>query len=311
MVSKERGIVRGRRLRVTRVDACGRPIYGEESQAVSKSFASIEYTANTVDTDGIDVRDADGEPSIREDASSKFASYGITAVFNKVDPEFFEIVTKQRVYRDETGLAIGFAVNSKVDTELEAFALELWAGAPAGDVCAPGTTGEYGYFLVPFAKGGRLGDHTIENGAVTFTITGITTRAGNEWGVGPYNVMMNGGAPGPLVTPLDEADHKLLIWVSVPPPDIYYGWRPLLDPSAAALTALVATEGAGPSEASFAFTGGTAGTPVWIDFGDGTWDYLASGAAATTHVYAANGTYTARAQSNGKWVSTQVVIPFP
>lgn len=309
-LSKNRGTVRGHRARLTRVDACGEPIFGDDSQAVTKSFASVAYTVNTVDTDGIDLRDADGKPSIREDAQSDFASFGIEAVFNKVDPEFFEIATKQRVIRDEAGVAIGFAINSKTDTKIEGFALEVWAGAPEGD-CDPDSTEEYGYFLAPFVKGARLGDYTIENGAVTFSITGGTTRDGTGWGSGPYNVQRVAGVPAPLREPLDRDDHKLMIWVTVPPPDVFVGARPVLDRTKAALTALTMVEGASPSEAVFSFTGGAVGVPVWIDFGDGTWDYLDSGNVTASHTYASNGTFVARASSNGAWVTRSVEIPFP
>src|SRR5690242_15616892 len=126
MTTKERGVVRGRRVRVTRVDSCGRVIYGENSQAVSKSLAEISYTANTLDTDAIDQRDFDGEPSIYEAARTRWVSYNIEATFNKVDPEFFSLVTKQRVYLDEDGNAIGFAINSDVDVYIEGIGLELW-----------------------------------------------------------------------------------------------------------------------------------------------------------------------------------------
>jgi hypothetical protein len=311
MVTKNRGVVKGRRLRVTRVDNCGRVIYGENSQAVTKSFSSIAYSNNTLDSDGIDLRDADGEPSIYEPTRSRFASFNIEATMTRVDPEFFSLVTKQRVYLDADGNAIGFAINSDVDVYIEGIAMELWVGAPEGN-CDPGQTGvEYGYFIAPFIKGARLGDYTVENGAVTFTLTGGTTQAGNEWGVGPYNVMRNsGGDPSPLLEPLEEADHKLMIWTDVPPPDSYVGWRPVMDPASVEITAIVDVEGVSPTEAVFTLTGATA-VPAWMEFGDGTWDWVEDATTGFTHTYAANGTYTVRATTNGEWITDTVVIPYP
>src|SRR5690606_16656672 len=192
----------------------------------------------------------------------------------------------------------------------QGFALEVWAGSPAADACEnPNAEGEFGYFLAPYLRGGILSDYTIENGAVNFTITGAVTRNGNRWGSGPYNVMLNGGVPSPLIEPLEPNDHKLLIWVGVAPPEPFYGTRPVLDPEATAITGVTATVGSSPSEADFTFTGATAGAPVWIDFGDGEWDYIADGTTGASHTYAENGTYTVRASSNGSWVTTQVTIP--
>jgi hypothetical protein len=40
--------------------------------------------------------------------------------------------------------------------------------------------------VLPFIKGGVLSDFTIENAAVTFGVTGGTTRDGNAWADSPY-----------------------------------------------------------------------------------------------------------------------------
>lgn len=313
MVAKERGVVRGRVVRATRLDNCGNVIYSEASQVVSKSWASVAYTVNTIDTDGIDQRNADGTPGIYEDGTSKFGSFGIEAVFNRVDPEFFELVTKQRLYRDAQGEVVGFAINKDTDTTIEGFALELWAGTPAGE-CGSGVEEEFGYFLAPYIKGARLGDYTIENGAVTFTITGGTTRSGNAWGTGPYEVIKAAGIAAKLPTALLTGDHKLMIWVTVPPPTIFYGARPLLNPAnTPAMTALVAVKGGTVQTAAFTFTGATNVNPVYIDYGDGTWSYIPIGGTITgiTHVYTGTGSRTARAQNNGVWRTATFVLPFP
>lgn len=310
MATKARGAVKGRRVRITRLDSCGRPVYGDDSQAVSKGFISVAWTANTVSTDEVNQPNAGGERCIYEAAETEFVGYSMVATFCEVDPELFALATGQSVYFNEDGEAIGFSINSKVSLKDRGIAVEVWAGTPADGSCTTDEGQTFGYFLAPFLKGGMLGDYTIENGVVTFTITGATTRDGNQWGDGPYNVMSNGGAPGPLIKPLDANDHKLLIWVSVPPPELYTGTRPLLDSAMAAVTAVTAVEGSSPAEADITFTGATAGVPVWVDFGDGEWDYIASGVTGASHTYAGTGPYKIRASSNGTWVETTVTIPF-
>lgn len=312
MVSTGRKAMRGRLARVTRVDACGRVVYGEDSQAVSKGWVSAAWTANTTETAEITLDGADGEPIIQERAKQRFAGFTLSMTFGEVDPEFFSLVTGQRVYLDGDGNAIGFAINTDVDLGDRGFALEIWAGAPtnADDCANEGAEGSYGYFVAPFLKGGILGDYTIENGAVTFTIQGAQTQDGNAWGVGPYDVMINGGVPSPLITPLEANDHKLLIWVTKAPPAPFYGTRPVLDRSSTAITAVVPVEGGSPTEADFTFTGAST-APVHVEFGDGTWDYVAPGTTGASHTYETNGIFTVRASSNGTWVETTVDIPFP
>lgn len=311
MASKGYQAIRGRRIRVTRVDACGRPVYGEDSQAVSKGFITVNYTANTIESDEINQTNAAGETCIYEPSEPSLTGYGVEITFCEVDPELFSLITGQEVYLDANGDAIGISVGTDISLADSAFALELWAGSPVGDACLDvNAQGTYGYFLMPFLKGGIIGDLAVENGAVTFTITGANTRDGNAWGVGPHNVMMSGANPAPLITPLSSKKHLLLIWVTLAPPELFYGTRPVLDRADTAISAVVAVEGGSPTEADFTFTGATASAPVWIEFGDGTWDYVENGTLGASHTYAENGTYTVRASSNGTWVTTSVTIPF-
>lgn len=302
--------VRGSAARVTRLDACGDPLYGADGQAVTKNFVTVSRTGVTLDSDEINLQDADGESSVYESARSRYAGTNVEATFSRVDPEFFEIVTKQRVIRDAFGRAIGFAINKDVDIFLEAFALEVWSGTIAG-VCTPSGVPLRGYFLHPFLMGARLGDYAIENGAVTFTITGATSYSGTQWGVGPHKVVLDeNGDPSQLLEPLLSGDHEVVLWTPVPPPTPFIGARPLLDPGATVITAIVASEGASPSEAEITLTGATA-TPAWIEWGDGTWSYIEDATDGADHVYQSNGTFVIRASTNDTWVQTSVVIPFP
>lgn len=302
-------LVKGRRIRLTRLDGCGRPVFGESSTAVSKGFISVAFTANTIDTDEINVTNAAGERCVYEPAETSLSGYSLEITFCEVDPDLFALATGQPVVLEGDN-TIGFDIDTQLNLSGQGFALELWAGAANTDACATeGAQGSYGYLLVPFLKGGIVGDFTVENGAVTFTLTGATTRDGNAWGVGPYSdiTLDGGGDPGPMLTPVNATTALRTILTNVAPPEALCGTRPLLDPSVEPLTGLsvvVATR-----LATFTPDPDDIAAPVWYDFGDGTWDYLAPGAlGATTHTYPAAGTYVARASSNGTWVSTNVVI---
>jgi hypothetical protein len=303
-------LVKGRRIRVTALDSCGRPIYGDCSQVVSKGFISVAFTANTTESDEINVTNAAGEVCVYEAAVTSLVGYGIEIQFCNVDPELFALITGQPVVTGADGeTVLGFDIDTKIGMENSNFALELWAGSPTGDACAPGTaaTGSYGYLLLPYLTGGILGDFTVENGAVTFTITGANTKEGNSWGVGPYNVMLgpDGETAGPMATPVTSTTALRTMLVDVAPPAEACGCRPLLDPSAEGIDSITADVTNSP-EVSFTTTPvSTSG--VWYDFGDGTWDYVEAPGEAT-HTYSAPGTYTVRASSNGTWVEAPVTI---
>lgn len=410
-VTKCLSYVKGRRIRITKLDSCGRPVYGDTTSVVSKGFISVAFTANTTDTDEINVTNAAGEVCVYEASVTSLTGYGLEIQFCNVDPELFSLVTGQPVVIGSDGsTVIGFDVDTAVGPVNSNFALELWAGSPSSDACAnPNAQGSYGYVLLPYLAGGILGDFTVENGAVTFTLTGANTRDGNAWGTGPYGVMLGTGTnevqtvtitgaptggsftltysgqttaslpwnatasavqlalenlaaigvgdatvtggPGPatpfVVTfknalagrdvpamtatgaftggttpavavtttvpgvnapvsvmsrPVSTTTALRTMLVDVAPPDPACGARPVLDPSATAITSVAGT----PTGLSVAFTvTPTATSPVWYDFGDGTWDYV-SAPGTTTHVYPRAGTWTVKASTNGKWVTNTV-----
>jgi hypothetical protein len=300
-------LVKGRRIRVTALDSCGRPIYGDCSQVTSKGFISVAFTANTTDSDEISVTNAAGDICVYEAAVTSLVGYAVEISFCEVDPELFALVTGQPVVLAADGeTVVGFDVDTKIGLENSNFALELWAGSPTGDACATqGAEGAYGYLLLPFLKGGILGDFTIENGAVTFVLTGANTSEGNSWGTGPYNVMLNsGGTPGPMTSPVSTSTALRTMIVDVAPPEAACGCRPVLDPSATAITSIA---GVVTDETVALTTTPAATSAVQWDFGDGTWDYVAA-PGATSHTYDNPGTYTVKASTNGTWVSTTVTI---
>jgi hypothetical protein len=301
-------LVKGRRIRVTRLDGCGRPVYGDDSQVVSKGFISVAFTANTSDSSEISVTNAAGEICVFEAAVTSLTGYAVEISFCEVDPELFALVTGQPVVLGADGnTVVGFDVDTQISLENSNFALELWAGSPTGDACTTvGATGAYGYLLLPFLQGGILGDFTVENGAVTFVLTGANTKEGNTWGVGPYDdIMLDGSAaPGPMVTPVSSSVALRTMIVDLAPPQDACGARPLLDPSITPITAVAGVVTG--LDVAFTTTPPSAG-PVHYEFGDGTWDYV-DAPGATSHAYAAAGTYTVKASNNGEWVEHTVTV---
>ena len=91
MTTKCASFVRGRVLRATRLDGCGRPVLGDDSVVVSKGWTSVAYTANTDDGEEINVTNAAGETCVREPAKPKFLGYTVEITFCNVDPDVFAL----------------------------------------------------------------------------------------------------------------------------------------------------------------------------------------------------------------------------
>jgi len=236
-------LIRGRRMRVTRLDGCGQPIYGaESSQAVTDGFVSIAFTAQTTEAEEIIITNANGQTCARDAGSPEFNGYQLEITFCGVQPCIFEMITGQPPVTDYQGDTVGFKMNTAIDQSSSAFALEVWAGVP-GVECTTGGGGSYGYILVPFVSSGVVGDFTIENGAVNFVVNGASTKDGNGWGAGPYDVVPDlAGAPAQLPIPLDKDDHLYVVWTPVNPPEVTDGCVPVVAPDPIPLTGVTAGE---------------------------------------------------------------------
>lgn len=289
MGTKSASYIRGKSMRATKLDSCGNPVIGAESVVVTKGYVQIAFTANTDEGSAIEIKNADDERCIYQPAEPKFVSYGVEVQFCNVDPDVFSMLTGQRTVIDHRGDVVGFTVDSSIKVSTVNFALECWAGTPSGDSCGGGaTTEQYGYFGLPFMQGGTVGDFTLQNGEVTFTVTGAVTKDGNRFGKGLHKIVLNATDQASLlVDGLVATDHLIMLLTGMAPPVPHIGARPYLDPVGAAVTSATATA----TLKSVVFAPTPSGVdPFWIDYGDGVWSYSADG-ASKTHVYAVAGTY--------------------
>lgn len=266
MASSRFTLVRGRALRVTKLDGCGRVDLGPDSSIATDGFISVGLTANTEEGETISQTNAAGKICILDEPSPEFTGYSIEVNFCGVDPQLLSLMTGQPVVLNAAGTAVvGFRMNSGINLAEKGFALEMWSSVPVAACDASGGA-SFGYFLVPFIQGGVLGDFTVENGAINFTLTGASSKEGSEWGVGPYDVVRDeGGAAGPLNEPIDTKDHLHLEVTTVPPPTLDTGATALGVPATGATAGIPATltpaNSYAPADLADAQTGFTA-TPA-------------------------------------------------
>ena len=284
--AKTMSFLRGKRIRATLLNAAGAPLVGPSSVVVSKGFITIGMSTNTEDGEAISQTNANGESCILENAFSTFTGIAVEVEFCGVDFALFEMITGQTAVLDDNNVVVGITESTDVDLSKVNWALEMWLGVQTTDAPVTGSQGQFGYVLLPRLGGGVISDISVENGAITFTLSGMATKNGSAWGVGPYKVDLTAGVPSTLRRAIKANDHRRIQMVEVAPPVVYSGALPLLDPAQPAVTSLTTT----PTGKSVLIAPTPAGTdPMWYDFGDGTWDYAATG--TFTHVYANAGTY--------------------
>lgn len=214
--------VLGKRIRVTELSDAG-SVVPEAKYIATEGFITANLTSEVESGTEILVKNASGALCVNEKRPDSFKRFNVEIEFCGVNPALLTMMTNAEPYTDSAGDLAGFTVPE--GEILKQFSFELWSGL-SGHI-GGGTSAASGYFLLPFVAAGVLGDITINGeNAITFSMTGAYTKGGNDWGVGPYNVVMKGSgpdntapfAPAKLPTAIDEFDHLLLIDTAVPPP---------------------------------------------------------------------------------------------
>lgn len=222
--------VRGKRIRITQLDNCGRvPAAGtEDAFIVTDGFVSVQLSSTTEEGPEITQRGITGAIVINEKLSDSFKRFTMELTFTGVNPALLPMVSNAKARQNADGDNTGFTIGE--GTIEKWFAFELWTGL-AGTACQEGEEDASGYMLLPFVQAGTLGDVTVDGeNAVNFAMTGAYTRGGHAWGAGPYQVEYGAAdEPSVLVEPLDPFDHFYFGFTGLTPPPMADDPQPMVD----------------------------------------------------------------------------------
>jgi hypothetical protein len=296
--------VGARVIRLTRLNACGAPLYGPESVATTRGVVTATFEPEVEEGESLDTKNLNGETCVSATTPSTMTGINVSLEFCQVDPCVFSIMNPNwKVVRnsrnDYDGDVVGFRISSNISDEF-GFALEMWPktlGA-TGNACDtdedPDPSDPYnihGYFLLPFVTAQAPDEWEITGDEVaTFTLKG-RTKGGSAWDVGPYVVTRDeSGSQSPLLRPIEDGsgkakfkhpvtaqimkdpDHFHAEIVSVTPPEPNCGCQPLLKPDICVEqegnTTRVKLMNADEIAPVDPITGER--PPVWVSWGDGS-----------------------------------------
>lgn len=202
-------------VRVTKVDSCGKPIPGENA-FVTECIASLAMNVNIDTQDDIIYRAANGSVCGVKRGCPALLGYDLELNFFQVSPELTDVLTNQPIVLDSAGVPVG---NDSCGIACQAgFALEFWTELIGDGSCTPGGTPRFLYGILPWITNAYMNDLEIGSEQVTFQLVG-STRAGGQWGVGPYNVVAGvGNVPSPMLTPLGSTCHRRMQITTIAPP---------------------------------------------------------------------------------------------
>lgn len=309
--------LRGNVMRVTRLNSCGQPIYGDCNQVVSDGFVTVTLSAEVQEGEEVTVTKANGQTCVSDKACDQLRWYTVETEFCQVDPDLIQIMnpTWEKIL-DYQGDTIGYDAKGNLSCDT-GFGLEIWMDTyGATDACSgEGSQGAFGYLLLPWVVGGAPGDLEIGNDAISFTFSG-RTKLGSRWGKGPYPVMLGENAiPGPLLTPVTSDTQYRLFVTTIRPPEAECGCQPVdrPTPEPAELT-ITGIAGETPRMTVRLRADNHGFGPVVIDWGDGEPTTTAADGSYVTHTYAADGDYTitvADQQTPAITVTKDISIPLP
>lgn len=200
------GVVRGKRIRVTRLDSCGAfPVPTTANSLVTSSgFVSVQFSPDYEAGEEIIQKNADGALCVNDRTCDVFKRTNVTISFCNVDPDIMSLVTGNSVEVDGSGNDVGFRINEAIGCNQ--FALELWTGIDGQAACPPtnavqslteGGTGLTSFTLTVTVPG-YAGATT---GSIAAAATAAQVQAALEAldGIDPGDVIVTGPTSGPYI----------------------------------------------------------------------------------------------------------------
>jgi hypothetical protein len=297
---------------VTRLDECGAVVESACVSATSEGFVDITLTKVNQDRQDALQLTANGDICVDKPKAPILRWYEVNLQFCLVDPELLNIMTADPLVLNDAvdPLAVGW--DTEVGSaELSFFALEFWVGTE-DEGCDDGEV-VYGYGLLPFMRQGMLSDLTFGNAVATFTVNAIT-KGNSQWGVGPYNVLINesgvnAGFPGPLLTAIGPKVHKRFFWTRLAPPEGVCGCQEL-----PVVLSVLPTSGPAATLRTMTFPLDDEGVPLLpavISWDDASPAEVVTSGTTATHTYVAgtyNPTFTPTSESSPTYTSPTVTV---
>lgn len=228
-------VVKGVRLRATKINRCGLPIPGPRNRIITDGFVSVSLNPVMKDREELEQTNAEGKVCVQDTTPAIRKHHSAELVLCNVNTGLITLLNGWPTVLGYDNSAIGFQDKAEVDGDY-GVALEIWTGGRSDADCpaqtvdsifsAPTSGKNYGYLLFG-ATEFTLGNIEVNAGIANFTMTGITVPI-PQWGRGPYNVAAtdSSGTPGRLLTTVGDTAHFTLFRTPVAPPAATTGGEP-------------------------------------------------------------------------------------
>jgi len=238
-------LLKGVKLRATRINSCGLPIAGPANRIVTSGFVTVTLAQERRDANNIEQLNAEGKVCVADRTAPQRKWYNITLELCQVNTGLITMFSGWEQVLNWADDPVGLRDKVDVDTEF-GVAIEVWTAGRGEDDCptpvtdsilsgSGGSGRQYGYLLFGGIEWYPSSDIAVTADVTTVTLSGITIPM-TQWGRGPYNVVAtnSSGTPGRLLTPFSKEPHMHLERTPVAPPED----TPGSDPAALAVASI-------------------------------------------------------------------------
>lgn len=187
--------IKGRIVRIMKVDTCGNPITGASSAIVtSDAFVSVHPTPQYEDGVEFFKRKADGTVCVNQKDAGVLKRIQAESNWCAIDPDLRVIMSGARLITTGSATGTGFFVTE--GQIANRFSVEVWQNVAGRAACNAAGQQQYVYWAYPNVGNAQLQDWTSENDALEWHETWETQPAGPLWGtlptVNPPNSYLSG-----------------------------------------------------------------------------------------------------------------------
>lgn len=230
-------LIKGTRLRLTKVNSCGKPIAGPANFLVTDGFVRLAITPVMKDRKEIEQENAEGKVCFQDTTPATRKHHNVELEMCNVNTGAITLLNGWPQVLNFADVPIGYEDLPDVDGDFGVM-VEVWTAGRSDDDCitpltdadlADGGSGKkYGYVAIMATEWVLDSGLSISSEVSTMKFTGIS-KAATGWGRGPYNVMEidDDGTPGRLLTPMGrEKSHYRSFRTGVVPPEVTPGDQP-------------------------------------------------------------------------------------
>jgi hypothetical protein len=205
--------IKGRVIRIQKLDVCGNPVTGAGNVSVSDGFIMVHPSPDYEDGVEFTKRRADGALCVNQKDPGQLKRVKLEITWCVMDPDVITLETGSReILTTATGTGVFF--NDSLITARHS--VEVWQSVTGRGACDP-TTGlqRYVYWAFPNVSNTQVQDFQMENDSLEWKSASETAAVGSSWGTFPTTLPPNGYLSGSTFA---VGDHYAFNITTVAPP---------------------------------------------------------------------------------------------